>query len=53
MVGEENVTVKKQKLVKKPPRKKPPLNFSGIKFEDGLRIMLNTPPLRTPIKPKK
>jgi hypothetical protein len=54
MVGEENVTVKRRKQpAKKPPRKEPPMNLSGIKFEDGLRIMLNTPPLRKSSKPKK
>jgi hypothetical protein len=32
------------------PKKKqphaPPLNLSGVKFEDALRKMLNTPPMR-------
>jgi hypothetical protein len=49
-VGEGNDTVKKRKPAKKPLAKEPPLNLSGIKFEEGLRIMLNTPPLP---KPKK
>ncbi len=54
MVGEGNVAVKRRKQpAKKTPPKAPPLNLSGIKFEDGLRIMLNTPPLRELVKRKK
>jgi hypothetical protein len=53
MVGEGNDTVKKHKPAKKPQPKEPPINVSGIKFEEGLRIMLNTPPLRPPAKAKQ
>jgi len=53
MVAGENAIVKRKPPAKKPPRKEPPINVSGIKFEDGLRIMLNTPPLRTLAKPRK
>jgi hypothetical protein len=53
MVGEGNDTVKKHKPAKKPQPKEPPINVSGTKFEDGLRIMLNTPPLHKLPKPKK
>jgi hypothetical protein len=45
MVGEGNVTVKRKKPAKKKPSKDITLNLSGVKFEDAVRIMLNTPPL--------
>jgi hypothetical protein len=52
-VGEEKDTVKRRKQpAKKTPPKAPPLNLSGIKFEDELHIILNTPPLREPTKQK-
>ena len=53
MVGGGNDTVKRKQPAKKTTRKEPPLNLSGIKFEDGLRIMLNTPPLRQSAKQHK
>jgi hypothetical protein len=38
----------KQKSVQKKKRtKQPPLNWNGIKFEDAVRALLHTPPLRS------
>jgi hypothetical protein len=50
MVGEENDTVKRKKTAKKTLPKEPPLNLSGVKFEDALRVLAQTPP---PPKTKK
>jgi hypothetical protein len=44
-LGEGNDTVKRRKPPKKTLPKEPPLNLSGIKFEDALRVLLRTPPL--------
>jgi hypothetical protein len=44
---------RRKQPAKKTPPKAPPISLSGIKFEDGLRIMLNTPPMREPAKPRK
>jgi len=43
----------KKTACQKPPCKEQPLNLSGIKFEEGLRIILNTPPLHTRAKQKQ
>jgi hypothetical protein len=45
MVGAGNDTVKKRKPAKKTLPKEPPLNLSGVKFEDALRVLLRTPPI--------
>jgi hypothetical protein len=42
MVGGVNDTVKKRPAKKQPRHREPPLNLSGIKFEDALKKMLNT-----------
>jgi hypothetical protein len=42
--------VKRRRPAKKKLPKEPPLNLSGVKFEDALRVLLHTPPLP---KPKK
>jgi hypothetical protein len=44
-VGVENDTVKKKKPVKKTLPKEPPLNLSGVKFEDALRRLVLAPPM--------
>jgi hypothetical protein len=53
MVGAANATVKKDKPAKKTSPKDEPINVPGVDFKEGLRRMLNTPPVRTPAKPKK
>lgn len=45
--------MKKQKPAKKPQPKEPPVNVKGVGFEEGLRIMLNAPPLRGSAKQRK
>jgi len=45
MVGAGKDAVKKKKPAKKTLPKEPPLNLSGVKFEDAVRVLLRTPPL--------
>jgi hypothetical protein len=44
------ILMKRKKPAKKPLPKQPPLDFSAVKFEDALRALAQTPPLRTPSK---
>jgi hypothetical protein len=44
-VAGENDPVKRKRPPKKALPKDPPLNLSGVKSEDAVRILLNTPHL--------
>jgi hypothetical protein len=45
MVGVGNDAVKRKKLAKKTLSEEQPLNLSGIKFKDAVRVLLRTPPM--------
>jgi hypothetical protein len=53
IVWGENDTVKKRPEKSEGRTKSPPLNLSGIKFEDAVRAMLSAPPVEKTRQKKK